>query len=64
MLLTNARLRGNDTLKDFVVKCGASEWKVHGAVLSLHSSVLARACGGNFKVSDCLTMTLNQSRLN
>lgn len=44
------RLRQEDTLTDFEIVCGSRTWKVHQAVLAMHSDVLLKTCSGGFKV--------------
>lgn len=40
---------GSADLSDFTITCGGHKWPVHRLCLSLHSSVLAKACNGDFK---------------
>lgn len=35
---------------DFIITCGAGEWKVHKIILSVTSPVLKKSCFGGFKV--------------
>ncbi|KAK4628892.1 hypothetical protein CLAFUW4_08679 [Fulvia fulva] len=44
-----AKIAESVTLSDFTITCQGKKWPVHRVVLSLHSSVLGRACNGEFK---------------
>lgn len=41
---------GSADLSDFTITCCGHKWPVHRFCLSLYSSVLAKACNGDFKV--------------
>jgi hypothetical protein len=38
------------THSDFIITCGAREWKVHKIILRVTSPVLEKSCFGGFKV--------------
>ena len=50
-LTCSRRLRATESLTDFTVVCGERSWKVHQAVLGMHSEVMLKACEGELKVS-------------
>lgn len=53
LLLVHAdihRLCEASTLTEFEMVCGERTWKVHQAVLAMHSKVMLKACTGEFNV--------------
>lgn len=41
----------NPKFSDFIITCEGTTWNVHKIIVSGHSDVFAKACGGQFKVS-------------
>ena len=57
-------LLGSGKYSDLTVTCGPRGWKVHKGVLCLQSDFFAKACDGDFKVSNarpiCPNLPLNE----
>ena len=47
-------LLGSGKYSDLTLTCGSRSWKVHKSVLCLQSDFFAKACDGDFRVSNAI----------